>query len=399
MRTVLFFAIFFFFAGGVATYFTWRLFGKTSLRRAWKLAIGAAVVAIFLSTPLNILIRRAGIENVGVDILTWSGYLGLGFLSFTLTFLLIREILLLPVFFLRMLGLVRRRRPKNNPAVAPENPLRRGFMVNGVNYGMMAAAGTLTLYGLAQAKRIPAVKRVTISVANLRSDLIGFRIVQITDIHVSPTIRRPFVEEIVRVVNGLGADMVALTGDLVDGTVPQLARDVAPLADVKSRLGNFFVTGNHEYYSGVVPWLKKIESLGFTVLLNEHRILSRGRGRLLVGGVTDYRGGSFLPSHRSDPEKAVAGAPPSDMKILLAHQPKSVSGASGAGFDLQISGHTHGGQFYPWNFFVGLNQPFIKGLHRFRDTQIYVSRGTGYWGPPVRVGAPSEITFLELASI
>ncbi len=399
MRTILFLAIFSTFVTGVATYLTWQLFGKTALRRSWKLAIGATVVAIFFTTPVTILLRSAGIENVAVDGVVWTGYLGLGFLSFIFTFLVIRDVLLLPVFFLRMLRLVRRRRPKNNPVVVPENPLRRGFMVNGVNYGMMAAAGTLTLYGLAQAKRIPAVKRVTISVADLPSDLIGFRIVQITDIHVSPTIRRPFVEEIVRVVNGLGADMVALTGDLVDGTVPQLARDVAPLADLKSNLGNFFVTGNHEYYSGVLPWVKKIGALGFTVLLNEHRVLSRGRGRLLVGGVTDYRGGYFLPSHRSDPEKAAAGALPADMKILLAHQPKSVSGASRAGFDLQISGHTHGGQFYPWNFFIGLNQPFIKGLHQFRDTQIYVSRGTGYWGPPVRVGAPSEITLLTLVAV
>ena len=200
-------------------------------------------------------------------------------------------------------------------------------------------------------------------------------------------------------VNGLGADMVALTGDLVDGTVSQLEKDVAPLAEVKSELGNFFVTGNHEYYSGVQAWVKKIRALGFTVLLNEHRIISRGNGRILVGGVTDYRGGYFMESHRTDPGKAAVGAPAADLRILLAHQPKNIFGASNAGFDLQISGHTHGGQFFPWNFFIGLNQPFVKGLHRYRKTMIYVSRGTGYWGPPVRVGAPSEITLLKLVAV
>jgi uncharacterized protein len=400
LKTFLFLAIFFVFAGGVATYLTSRLFGKTALCRSWKIAIGASIVAIFFTIPVTLLLRRAGIENAAIDVLVWSGYLGLGFLSFIFTFQIVRDIFILPALFFRIVRIgFRGRRPKKSLAAVPENPLRRGFLINGANYGMMAAAGVLTVYGVAQAKKIPGVKRITIPVANLPADLDGFKIVQITDIHVSPTIRRPFVEEVVRVVNGLGADIVALTGDLVDGTVPQLARDVAPLADVKSELGNFFVTGNHEYYSGVVPWVKKIQTLGFTVLLNEHRVISRGRGRLLVGGVTDYRGGSFMPSHRSDPGKAAAGAPPVDMKILLAHQPKSISGAARAGFDFQISGHTHGGQFFPWNFFIGLIQPFVAGLHQFRKTRIYVSRGTGYWGPPVRVGVPSEITVLKLAAI
>ncbi len=400
MKVFLFFAIFFIFAGGMTIYFTWRLFGKTSLGRVWKRAIGAAVVAIFFATPVTILIRRAGIENTCIDVVVWSGYLGLGFLSFTITFLAIRDIALLPALFVKILRIgFGGRGLKKKLAVVPENPSRRVFLINGTSYGIMAAAGILTIYGLTQAKRTPGVKKITIPVTDLPANLDGFRIVQITDIHVSPTIRRPFVEEVVRVVNGLKADIVVLTGDLVDGTVSQLTHDVAPLGALKSKSGNFFVTGNHEYYSGVVPWIKKIKTLGFTVLLNEHRIISRGRGRLLVGGVTDYNGGGFLPSHRSDPEKAVMGAPPADMKILLAHQPKSIWGAARTGFDLQISGHTHGGQFFPWNFFVGFNQPFVAGLHRFKETQIYVSRGTGYWGPPVRVGAPSEITLLKLTAI
>jgi hypothetical protein len=237
---------------------------------------------------------------------------------------------------------------------------------------------------------------VAVPLAGLPEGLDGFRMVQITDIHVSPTIKRPFVEGVVRRVNALEADIVALTGDLVDGSVQRLSGDVEPLAGIRARFGRYFVTGNHEYYSGVARWVEKVESLGFTVLLNEHRLLSFPGGRILVAGVTDYRAGSRVPGHRSDPHKALSGAPPADVKILLAHQPKSAPAASDAGFDFQISGHTHGGQFFPWNLVVGLVQPFTAGLHRYGKMPIYISRGTGYWGPPLRIGAPSEITLITL---
>ncbi|MEJ2024768.1 MAG: metallophosphoesterase, partial [Deltaproteobacteria bacterium] len=385
---------------GTASYLTWRLFSKTRIGRKGKIAIGSLVVAIFLTTPVTILFRSAGIENSVVDVIVWTGYLGLGFLSFLSVLLIMREVMLVPsLVFTLVRSTVRRLWSNTNPGKTLENPSRRVFLQNGVNYGIVTAAVGLSAYGLVEAKQVPRVKKVSIPVAGLSRDLDGFRIVQITDIHVSPTIKRPFVEKVVRVANGLEPDMVALTGDLVDGTVPQLEHDVAPLADLKSAMGNFFVTGNHEYYSGVLEWIEKIETMGFTVLLNEHRLLSKGRGRLLVGGVTDYRGGSFMESHRSDPLKAARGAPSAHLKILLAHQPKSIFAAAKAGFDVQISGHTHGGQVLPWNFLIGLNQPFVKGLHRFQKTMIYVSRGTGYWGPPVRLGAPSEITLLQLTAV
>jgi predicted MPP superfamily phosphohydrolase len=206
------------------------------------------------------------------------------------------------------------------------------------------------------------------------------------------------VEEIVAVVNTLNADIVALTGDLVDGTVDQLADDVAPLGKIKSARGNYFVTGNHEYYSGVIEWVAEIKRLGFTVLINEHRIIASGRGKMLLAGVTDYRESRMQPDHRSDPQKALNTVLKTDIKILLAHQPKSIFAASRAGYDLQISGHTHGGQFFPWNLVVGFTQPYVSGLYKHAGTQIYVSRGTGYWGPPVRVGSPSEITLIKLVS-
>lgn len=383
-------------AGLLAAYVAWRLLRTARISRTGKLAAVAAIAFVVLCTPLTIMLRSRGVENTVVDLVAWAGYIGLGFLSFVLTFLVLREGLLVPaVVFQKAASYWRRRRGQENQTQSPDIDRRR-FLTNGINTGILATAGVLTGYGVSEAKQIPDVKRVTVALPGLPVDLEGFRIVQLSDIHVSPTLKRPFVEGVVAVVNQLAPDLVALTGDLVDGSVNRLAGDVAPLADIRSAHGNFFVTGNHEYYSNAPDWIEKMRSLGFIVLLNENRIISRGQGRLLVAGVTDYRAGRFYPEHASDPEKAIRNSVPVNSKILLAHQPKSIFAAQQAGFDLQISGHTHGGQFFPWNLFVGYTQPFVAGLHRYKDTQIYISSGTGYWGPPLRVGSPSEITLLTL---
>ena len=396
---VRFFIIFFAISALLAGYMTWRLFGQTPFRRRWKIAIAAGIVATTFAPVITIMLRRSGFDSLGLHLLTWAGYLGVGFLSFVFSYVVIRDLVWLPVagfkWFKARGAKPTRSREKNEPI---DSPSRRGFLVNSMNYGILAAAALTTGFGVAEAKQTPQVKRVPVPIDTLPPDLEGFRIVQITDIHVNPTFRRSDVEAIVEVVNTLKADIVALTGDLVDGSVAQLGYDVAPLAQIQSASGNFFVTGNHEYYSGVIEWVEEVRRLGYTVLLNEHQIIARGRARLLLAGVTDYRGGNFFASHRSDPQKALYGAPAADAKILLAHQPKNIFEAARAGYDLQISGHTHGGQFFPWNLLVGFAQPYVYGLHTHENTQIYVSRGTGYWGPPVRVGSPSEITLLELVS-
>ena len=197
---------------------------------------------------------------------------------------------------------------------------------------------------------------------------------------------------------------MAITGDLVDGKVSELAAHVAPLADLRSRHGTFFVTGNHEYYSGANAWIDELRRLGLTVLLNEHVVIARADGAgqagtpLVLAGVTDFNAGHFDPAHRSNPAAALRGAPPGAVRVLLAHQPRSAAAAAEAGFDLQLSGHTHGGQFFPWNFFVRFQQPFTAGLRKWENLWVYTSRGTGYWGPPKRFGAPSEITHLRLVT-
>jgi predicted MPP superfamily phosphohydrolase len=261
---------------------------------------------------------------------------------------------------------------------------------------VLAGALAATALGYANARRTARVKRVTVPVEGLDPALDGFRIAQLSDVHVGPTIRRRDVEAIVARVNALDADLVAVTGDLVDGSVAELADEVAPLAGLRSREGTFFVTGNHEYYAGAAAWIAHLRRLGMRVLLNAHATLERGPARLVVAGVTDVSAGHFDPAHASDPVRALAGAPAGAFRLLLAHQPRSAAAAAAAGADLQLSGHTHGGQFWPWGHFVRLQQPFTAGLARLGRMWIYTSRGTGYWGPPKRVAAPSEITLLTL---
>lgn len=261
--------------------------------------------------------------------------------------------------------------------------------------GVMALTPAITLIGYVMARRVARVVRVEIPFMDLHPALEGFTIAQISDIHVGPTIKRDFVEAIVKRVNRLGADMVAITGDLVDGSVLDLAHHTQPLRDLESRHGTYVVTGNHEYYSGAHSWVRELRRLGAQVLMNEHVVLDHGGGQIAIAGVTDYSAHHFDPSHRSDPHGAVAGAPEDAVKVLLAHQPRSAASAENAGYHLQLSGHTHGGQFWPWNLFVRLQQPFTAGLNRLGLMWVYINRGTGYWGPPMRFGIPSEITLIR----
>jgi predicted MPP superfamily phosphohydrolase len=255
----------------------------------------------------------------------------------------------------------------------------------------------VTLIGFVIARRRPGIVNVEIPVTGLPEGLRGFSIAQISDIHVGPTIKRGYVAGIVARVNSLNADVIAVTGDLVDGSVGELSSHTAPLAGLIARHGAYFVTGNHEYYSGERAWTQEISRLGLRVLKNEHVVLAHNGASLILAGVTDYGAHHFDPAQQSDPAAALHGAPAgAGAKILLAHQPSSAAAAAGAGYDVQLSGHTHGGQFWPWNWFVHLFQPFTGGLHRLKNLWVYVSRGTGYWGPPNRFGVPSEITYIRL---
>lgn len=258
-------------------------------------------------------------------------------------------------------------------------------------------AALITVIGFYNARRRAAVREVEVPLRGLPAALEGFTIAQISDVHVGATIRRGYVSAIVDAVNELKADLIAVTGDIVDGSVDQLAAHTEPLGRLSARHGAFFITGNHEYYSGAHAWITEMRRLGLVVLMNEHRVVNHDGADVVVAGINDYSAEHFDPSHKSDPATAISGAPANAaFRLLLAHQPRSAFAAKGLGFDLQLSGHTHGGQFVPWIWFVRLQQPFTAGLHRMDDLLIYISRGTGYWGPPKRFGAPSEITLLRL---
>ena len=263
-----------------------------------------------------------------------------------------------------------------------------------------AAAGAASLFiaglGFGQAVKGPRVKKVDVAVRGLAPGLRGLRIAQLSDLHVGPTIRSRDVERVVEQTLALEPDMIAITGDLVDGTVSRLSRHVAPLARLKAPLGVYYVTGNHEYYWDAGAWVEKARGLGFTALLNDNRVVSRGGARLLVGGTPDESGGTFLAGHEPNAAKAAAVNGHVDFRLLLAHRPDGVAAAERAGFDLQLSGHTHGGQFFPASLLIGLFHRYPRGLARHGRMQVYVSPGTGYWGPAHRFAVPSEITLLTL---
>ena len=224
----------------------------------------------------------------------------------------------------------------------------------------------------------------------------GTSIVQISDVHIGPTLGKEFLATVVAQVNGLSPDIIAITGDLVDGSVAQLRDHVAPLAELRATYGVFFVTGNHEYYSGAQEWIEELARLGIRVLRNEHVAVGPEGHTIDLAGVDDWTSAGHEVGHGHDLPGALAGRDQSREVVLLAHQPRSATEAAAHGVGLQLSGHTHGGQIMPWNFLVRLQQPFVAGLYRLKDTWVYVSRGTGYWGPPMRVGSPPEITRIEL---
>jgi len=258
---------------------------------------------------------------------------------------------------------------------------------------ILAAAAALSVVGIVQA-RCPRVRHVRMPVDDLPPELEGYRIVQWSDVHVGPTIRRAFVESLVERTNALQPDAVAITGDLVDGYADDLRDEVQPMRDLRTRDGVFYVTGNHEYYWRAGEWIPLLQSLGLDFLKNEHRVIARGNARLAIAGVTDPVG---RDTHKPDPDRALAGTPADAVKVLLSHRPQTAEAASRLGAHLQLSGHTHGGQFFPFNLVIHKFQPIAKGLHRVGRTWLYVNRGTGYWGPPTRLAVGGEITVVTLS--
>ncbi|CAB3751497.1 metallophosphoesterase [Paraburkholderia humisilvae] len=347
---------------------------------------GLCVLWLVLSClliPAGMLARRFERQSVG-DRFAWIGLMAMGFFSSLLVLTFARDVVLASLLTIDALWphtvSIAQWRP-NSAAAVP----------------ILALISTTV--GFINARRRARVVTINVPIDDLPRALEGFTIVQISDIHVGPTIKRHYVDAIVEAVNRLKPDLIAVTGDVVDGSVAQLSAHTQPLSRLSARHGAYLVTGNHEYYSGADAWIAEFERLGLRVLLNEHVVVEHNGAQAVIAGVTDYSAGHYDPAHHSDPAAALRGAPGDVLiKVLLAHQPRTAEAAADAGFTLQLSGHTHGGQFFPWNFFVRLQQPFTAGLARLNGLWVYTSRGTGYWGPPKRLGAPSEITRLRLVS-
>lgn len=355
-------------------YIGWRLLPPLPVAMGWKVLGGLWLAVSTVLIPLGLMSRAIQKEPLAT-LLTWTGMTAIGVFSSLFVFTLLRDVVL---------------------GVAMAFSALDAQLVTRSAVIVLILTAVATVLGFYNARRLARVVDVDVPIANLPSELKGFTIVQLSDIHVSSTIRRGYIEAIVEASNALKPDLVAITGDLVDGGVPALRDHIAPLGQLTSRHGTYVCTGNHEYYSGAPAWVAELRRIGLTVLENEHVVLDHEGASLTVAGVTDFSAHQFDPEKRSDPQAAVAGAPEGVPRVLLAHQPRSAPAAHEAGFDLQLSGHTHGGQFWPWMYFVPLQQPFVHGLHRLERLAIYVSRGTGYWGPPKRFGAPSEITRIRL---
>jgi predicted MPP superfamily phosphohydrolase len=276
----------------------------------------------------------------------------------------------------------------------PQDPERRQLLARVLAGCVGAAAGLIGASGIVNVARGFEVRRIRVPLAKLPRAFSGYSIVQLTDVHVGPTIGRAFIERVVAETNALAPDLVVITGDLVDGTVERLRDLVEPLRGLRAPDGVYFVTGNHEYYSGADAWIAHLRAMGIRVLRNERVAV----GAFDLAGVDDASAHRMLPGHGQDVAKALSGRDPARAVVLLAHQPKALEDASRLGVDLQLSGHTHGGQLVPFNWIARIDQPFIAGLHRVAETWIYVSSGTGYWGPPVRVGSQAELTRIELVS-
>lgn len=362
--------------GGIH-YFLWIRLGRDPMWPAGVSRVMAwALFGLGLTIPIGLFASR-GLPRATAAPFAWVAYTWMGVMF---------------VLFLTLLPMELVRLGARIGGVDPERRVLLARILAG-------AAGVIGLVesgvGMASVLGRVGVKNVRVPIGKLPKALSGYTIVQLTDVHVGPTIGREFIEQIVATTNALAPDVVAITGDLVDGSVESLGHLIEPLRELRAKDGVYFVTGNHEYYSGVDAWLAHLRTLGIRVLRNERLALREG---LDLAGVDDTSAHSFGHGHGQDVGRACMGRDESRALVLMAHQPKAVIEACKHAVDLQLSGHTHGGQIWPWGYAVRLDQPHVAGLHDHEGTAIYVSRGTGYWGPPLRVGAPAEITRIELVA-
>ncbi len=383
LRTVIFILVVVLVLGGGHLYLYRRLFRDTGVSaRVRRLGAGALILlalSLFFARVVAVRLHNPAGDALAVFAWSWMGvalYLGLSLAA-------IRLILRVATWG--------RKRP-----ASPVSTERRVFLARAAVGGAAAVAAGVSSYGVWRAFRPPDIREVAVKLPGLPRSLDGFRLVQLSDVHIGDVLGRPFLEELVRRCNALRPDLVAVTGDLVDGTVPHLMPAVSALRDLTSREGTFFITGNHEYYSGDREWAAALTGMGIQVLRNRFVTLGDAGGRLDLVGVDDY-GQRDAPHGRGyNLDDALKGRDPARAAVLLAHQPRGVEEALGRGIGLQLSGHTHGGQMFPVTLVVDAVYRYPAGLYQIGEGHVYVSRGTGFWGPPMRIGSPPEITAITL---
>ena len=382
--------------GGMHFYLWARLVRDPAVAEPWRRALTVALVLAALAVPASMFITRARPSRLGEGIvLVGMTWLGVSFLMFSA--LVAADLLRLGAAAVASAWDWIRHDP-----APPPDPARRQLLARAVASGAVLAVGGASALAVRNALAEPEIHEVPLRLERLPRALSGLSIAQISDLHVGPTIGEEDVRRVVAATNRLRPDVVAITGDLVDGTVPALERAVSQLGALEARYGVYFVTGNHEYYSGVEPWLAFLRRLGVRVLRNESVAVGEPGASFDLAGIDDWRSGGLAPGHGPDLPKALAGRDPERSLVLLAHQPKGVEEAVRSGVELQLSGHTHGGQIFPFNLVTAMAYPYLRGLYRHeeegRAAHVFVSRGTGYWGPPMRLGNAPEIARITLAS-
>ncbi|NEK60135.1 metallophosphoesterase [Geodermatophilus sabuli] len=395
-------------------YLWWRLVRNTTDRGRTRRRLTLLMVPLTLLPAAAVVLRRE--VSPATTALSWVGFTWLGIAFYLFLALLALE----PVRLLIRLAGRRGTRERGGTgedgdtrevagtradgsvrvAAAPErveDPSRRLLLARGLAVTAGAVALSTAGTGAYLANAAPVVRRVPVTLPGLDPALAGLRIVTFSDGHLSSMYGGRRFERLVETVNAQRPDVVAIVGDLVDGDVAELRDEAAPLADLVSDQGVFFVTGNHEYFVDTDAWLRHLPTLGVQVLRNERVPISRGGASFDLAGIDDRTAErSGLPGHGADLDAALDGRDDAVPVVLMAHQPVQVEQARAAGVQLQLSGHTHGGQLWPFDYAIRLDQPAVEGLSRFGDTQLYVTSGAGFWGPPMRVGARPEVTVVEL---
>jgi len=428
----------------VHVYLWWRAVRSTTRPHSQAARIGKwLIVAAFLLTAAALLSALAASPDLARPVV-WVGFSWLGFAFYFFLFLLVGELIRLgarlldrreasvqtsastpPLVATTVAAAPGTATPKTEGLRSENGPIRmseadhtsgpntsqlptgdaadtravtrRLFLSRSIAVGAGLAAAGVAGYGMSRALGDPSVRRISVQIAGLDSRFAGFRIAMFSDAHLGAIRRKATMETLVDTVNSTEPDLVAVLGDLIDGSVADLGDDVAPLAGLQSSYGSFFVTGNHEYYAGVEEWTNYLPDLGVRVLENERLAIERDGAAFDLAGVNDLTGVDYRAQGGGpDFARALDGRQPDRPVVLLAHQPVTVEQSVEYGVDLQLSGHTHGGQLWPFHYVIAAQQGAVSGLSRIEDTQLYVTAGAGFWGPPMRVGADPEIVVIEL---